>query len=109
MWSVEQLHLPLLLLTFCVRVALVKTSDAGKYGVGYFQPDDCDNNKTVCEFNPYPEYEYLKEAYTTTKNSTVKHDSYTPTRDTILSCPKNISSELPPTPKGTFLLIVLTV
>uniref|UniRef100_M4B834 1,3-beta-glucanosyltransferase n=1 Tax=Hyaloperonospora arabidopsidis (strain Emoy2) TaxID=559515 RepID=M4B834_HYAAE len=87
---------------------LVKTSDAGKYGVGYFQPDDCDNNKTVCEFNPYPEYEYLKEAYTTTKNSTVKHDSYTPTRDTILSCPKNISSELPPTPKVPILECTIT-
>jgi hypothetical protein len=87
---------------------LAKTSDAGKYGVGFFLPDDCDNNKTVCEFNPYPEYEYLKEAYTTTKSSTVKHDSYTPTRDTILSCPKNISSDLPPTPKVPILECTIT-
>ncbi|GMF09953.1 unnamed protein product [Phytophthora lilii] len=76
------------------------TGDAGKYGVGYFQPDDCDNEITECVFTPYPEYDNLKKAYTTTKNSTVEHDSYTPTRDTILTCPKNISSELPPTPNG---------
>ncbi|KAL4117095.1 hypothetical protein PRIC2_012545 [Phytophthora ramorum] len=82
---------------------LTKTGDAGKYGVGYFQPDECDNNQTLCEFTPYPEYDNLKTAYTTTKNSTVEHDSYTPTRDAIMSCPKNISSDLPPTPSVTIL------
>jgi hypothetical protein len=71
--------------------------------VGYFQPDDCDNELTECVFTPYPEYDNLKTAYTTTKNSTVEHDSYTPTRDTILTCPKNISSDLPPTPNGTLV------
>ncbi|OWY92375.1 1,3-beta-glucanosyltransferase, partial [Phytophthora megakarya] len=40
--------------------------------------------------------------------STVEHDSYTPTRDTILSCPKNISSELPPTPKVPILQCTTT-
>ncbi|KAG3147517.1 hypothetical protein PI126_g12845 [Phytophthora idaei] len=82
---------------------LTKTGDAGKYGVGYFLPEDCDNELTECVFTPYPEYDNLKKAYTGTKNSTVEHDSYTPTRDTILSCPKNISSELPPTPKVPIL------
>ncbi|KAE9042217.1 hypothetical protein PR003_g4135 [Phytophthora rubi] len=83
--------------------ALTKTSDAGKYGVGYFQPDDCDNNKTECVFTPYPEYDNLKKAYTTTKASTVEHGSYTPQRDAILSCPKNMSIELPSTPEVTVL------
>ncbi|KAG6616889.1 putative 1,3-beta-glucanosyltransferase [Phytophthora cinnamomi] len=78
--------------------ALTKKADAGKYGIGYFQPDDCDNNKTECVFTPYPEYDNLKKAYTTTTTSTVEHDSYSPERDAILSCPKNMSTELPPTP-----------
>ena len=100
MWPIG--HLALIVDAVCVIAALVKTGDAGKYGVGYFKPDDCDNNKTLCMFTPYPEYEYLKEAYTTTSESILKHDSFTPTRDTILSCPKNISSELPPMPKGEY-------
>ncbi|ETM48402.1 hypothetical protein L914_07051 [Phytophthora nicotianae] len=83
--------------------AVTKSGDAGKYGVGYFQPEDCDNDNVLCKFTPYPEYENLKKAYATTKASTVEHDSYTPTRDTILSCPKNMSTELPPTPEVTIL------
>ncbi|KAJ8577868.1 hypothetical protein ON010_g1338 [Phytophthora cinnamomi] len=85
----------------CISIryaALTKKADAGKYGIGYFQPDDCDNNKTECVFTPYPEYDNLKKAYTTTTTSTVEHDSYSPERDAILSCPKNMSTELPPTP-----------
>ncbi|RLN06666.1 hypothetical protein BBJ28_00018874, partial [Nothophytophthora sp. Chile5] len=74
-----------------------------KYGVGYFQPDDCDHEKVECVFTPYPEYDNLKTAYTTTKASTVDHDSYTPERSTILSCPKNMSIALPPTPSVTVL------
>ncbi|CAI5718601.1 unnamed protein product [Hyaloperonospora brassicae] len=90
------------------REALIKTADAGKYGVGYFQPDDCDNNKTLCVFTPYPEYEYLKEAYTTTKSSALVHDSFTPTRDAILSCPANMSTALPSTPDVTILACAAT-
>lgn len=78
---------------------LSKEGDAGKYGVGYFLPEKCDNNKTLCEYTPYPEYDNLKKAYTTTKASTVTYDGYTPQRDAILACPKNISSTLPSTPK----------
>lgn len=87
---------------------LTKTGDAGKYGVGYFSPDDCDNDAVECVFTPYPEYDNLKTAYTTTKNSTVEHDSYTPTRDAILSCPKNMSIDLPATPKVTILECTIT-
>ncbi|CAI5707728.1 unnamed protein product [Peronospora effusa] len=82
---------------------LNKYADAGKYGVGHFQPANCDNINIECVFTPYPEYKNLKEAYTTTKNSSLKHDSYTPTRNTILSCPKKMSIKLPPTPKVPIL------
>lgn len=81
-------------------VELTKTKDAGKFGVGYFQPDNCDHETIACEFNGYPEYENLKKAYTTTKDSTVTFDDYTPTRDAILTCPSKISSSLPSTPDG---------
>jgi hypothetical protein len=84
-----------------VPAALTKTGDPGKYGVGYFQPDDCDHDTVPCEFTPYPEYDNLKKAYTTTVASTVAHDSYTPSRDAILSCPTNMSIALPPMPEGT--------
>ncbi|KUF87624.1 hypothetical protein AM587_10011040 [Phytophthora nicotianae] len=77
---------------------LTKKADKGKYGVGYFQPDDCDNENTTCEFTAYPEYDNLKEAYTTTKNSTVEMDSFTPTRTSALKCPSGLSMDLPETP-----------
>ncbi|KAG7384110.1 hypothetical protein PHYPSEUDO_002965 [Phytophthora pseudosyringae] len=83
--------------------ALTKTADAGKYGVGYFQPDNCDNDKIECVFTPYPEYDNLKKAFTTTTAPTLERDSYSPARDTILSCPKNMSIELPSTPGETVL------
>ncbi|CAI5726469.1 unnamed protein product [Peronospora destructor] len=83
--------------------ALTKVADEGKYGVGYFQPNDCDNDKVKCVFTPYPEYENLKKAYTTTAASTVEHESYTPKRDAIQSCPTNVSIELPTTPEVPLL------
>ncbi|EGZ06923.1 hypothetical protein PHYSODRAFT_362341 [Phytophthora sojae] len=77
---------------------LTKKADKGKYGVGYFQPDNCDNENTTCEFTPYPEYDNLKEAYTTTKNSTIEMDSFTPARTSALKCPSALSMDLPDTP-----------
>ncbi|KAG6617172.1 uncharacterized protein IUM83_04595 [Phytophthora cinnamomi] len=77
---------------------LSKKADKGKYGVGYFQPDDCDNENTTCEFTAYPEYDNLKTAYTTTKNSTIEMGSYTPTRTSALKCPSALSMDLPDAP-----------
>lgn len=91
------------------NVALTKAKDAGKFGVGYFQPDNCDHNVVPCVFTPYPEYDSLKLAYTTTKGSTLKMDAYTPTRTATLTCPTTMSISLPTTPKGmysTFCLII---
>ncbi|CEG50524.1 hypothetical protein F444_07336 [Plasmopara halstedii] len=85
------------------KSALVKPADPGKYGVGYFQPNDCDHDTIPCKFTPYPEFNKLQEAYTTTVNSTLMYDNYTPSRTKILSCPKSMSIILPPTPDVTIL------
>lgn len=72
--------------------------------MGYFQPDDCDNQDTICKFKAYPEYDNLKSAYQNTTASTVKKDSYTPKRNSILTCPAKVSiTNLPSTPDGEFL------
>lgn len=86
----------------CRCAELSKTKDAGKFGVGYFSPDTCDHETIECEYNGYPEYENLKKAYTTTKESTVTFDAFTPTRDAILTCPSTMSATLRETPDGAF-------
>ncbi|KAG7387817.1 hypothetical protein PHYBOEH_008131 [Phytophthora boehmeriae] len=83
--------------------ALVIKADSGKYGVGYFQPDDCDHDTVPCEYKPYPEYDNLKRAFTTTAPSSVTLDNYNPTRDAILKCPKTMSTDLPKTPNVAIL------
>ncbi|TMW59267.1 hypothetical protein Poli38472_004336 [Pythium oligandrum] len=77
---------------------LNKKADPGKYGVGYFSPDDCDHGSIPCEFVPYPEFENLKKAYQTIKPSELTLTSYTPSRDKILECPDKFSKDLPPMP-----------
>ncbi|KAH7461280.1 1,3-beta-glucanosyltransferase [Phytophthora ramorum] len=76
-----------------------KAADTGRYGMGYFSPDNCDHDKVPCEFNKYPEYDNLKKAYSAETSSTVTFDSYTPERTAILECPKNVTADLPPLPK----------
>ncbi|GAB9465368.1 1,3-beta-glucanosyltransferase gel1 [Globisporangium polare] len=78
---------------------LTKAKDAGKFGVGYFQPDNCDHDAVPCVFTPYPEYDNLKLAYTTTKGSALKMSAYTATRTATLTCPTTMSTELPTTPR----------
>ncbi|KAF1326168.1 hypothetical protein FI667_g8690, partial [Globisporangium splendens] len=80
---------------------LTKKRDDGKYGIGYFSPDDCDHGKTPCKFAPYPEFENLKAAYTTTTPSTLTMTTYNATHRKILKCPKQMSIELQPTPTVT--------
>lgn len=81
-------------------IELTKTKDAGKFGVGFFAPDNCDHDKIPCKFTPYPEFKNLQVAYTTTKPSKVTLDKFKPTRTEVLQCPKAVSTELPPTPDG---------
>uniref|UniRef100_K3WW80 1,3-beta-glucanosyltransferase n=1 Tax=Globisporangium ultimum (strain ATCC 200006 / CBS 805.95 / DAOM BR144) TaxID=431595 RepID=K3WW80_GLOUD len=78
---------------------LTKAKDAGKFGVGYFQPDNCDHDAVPCVFTPYPEYDNLKNAYTTTVASSVTMSTYTPARNATLACPATMSIDLPNTPK----------
>lgn len=77
-----------------VAKKLTKVADNGRYGVGYFSPDNCDHDKVPCVFVPYPEYANLKKAYTSTKAPTLKMADYTVTRTEVLTCPSNISSTL---------------
>eukprot|EP00644_Phytophthora_capsici_P019443 jgi/Phyca11/537855/estExt2_fgenesh1_pg.C_PHYCAscaffold_4030001 len=83
-----------------VAKKVTKTSDTGRYGIGFFSPDNCDHDKVPCEFNKYPEYDNLKKAYNTKISSSVTFDNYSPERTAILECPKNITADLPPMPKG---------
>lgn len=55
-------------------------------------------------FTPYPEYDNLKTAYTTTANSTLTYEKFTPSRDRILECPSAINTTLPSMPDGKFYL-----
>uniref|UniRef100_K3WW72 Glycoside hydrolase family 5 domain-containing protein n=1 Tax=Globisporangium ultimum (strain ATCC 200006 / CBS 805.95 / DAOM BR144) TaxID=431595 RepID=K3WW72_GLOUD len=80
---------------------LTRSKDPGKFGVGYFAPDDCNHSKKKCTFMPYPEYENLKAAYTKTRASKVTLQSFEPTRKKVLTCPKGVSTALPGTPRGT--------
>lgn len=76
---------------------LTKLKDAGKYGIGYFAPDNCDHDKVPCVFTPYPEFDNLKKHYTSTKNSTLKIADFKAS-DKILTCPSTFSSDLPKMP-----------
>lgn len=82
-----------------IPVELSKKKDNGKYGIGYFSPDNCDHGKVPCKFVAYPEFANLKAAYTSTKNATLTMTAYTPQLNKILKCPKAIDSALQPTPK----------
>lgn len=79
---------------------VLKTDDPGRYGIGYFMPATCDHDTVPCVFTPYPEYSRLKEAYTTTKEATLKMSEYTVDRTNVLACPSNYSSSLQPMPSS---------
>ncbi|KAF0693864.1 Aste57867_15206 [Aphanomyces stellatus] len=75
-------------------------ADPGRYGIGYFTPDNCDHDAVPCVYNKYPEFDLLAAAYNTTKPSTVNLKSYTPTKTAAMACPADFPTvALPPTPK----------
>ncbi|KAF4315212.1 hypothetical protein G195_011169 [Phytophthora kernoviae 00238/432] len=78
---------------------VMKASGTGRYGIGYFNPENCDHYKVPCEFKIYPEYDNLKKAYSSESNSSATFDLYTPERTVILECPKNVTTDLPSMPK----------
>ncbi|RHY55184.1 hypothetical protein DYB38_003501 [Aphanomyces astaci] len=76
-------------------------ADPGRYGIGYFTPDNCDHEGVPCKYNKYPEFTFLADAFKTTKPSTINSKSFVPTRTTTMTCPANFPTvALPPTPKG---------
>lgn len=81
-------------------LVLSGASDPGKYGVGYFQPDDCDHDAKPCVFTPYPEYENLKKAYTSTKKSSLTMETYSHKHSEPSTCPVGYNTMLPPSPQG---------
>jgi hypothetical protein len=74
-------------------------ADPGKYGIGYFSPDNCDHRSIPCVYNKYPEFDNLASAYNTTPASTIKLESFTPRRTKAMECPADFPSvALPPLP-----------
>ncbi|ETW08299.1 hypothetical protein H310_00917 [Aphanomyces invadans] len=73
--------------------------DAGRYGVGYFSPDNCDHDAIPCKYSRYPEFDNLAKAYNSTKPSTVTIKSFVPTRNEAMACPADFPTvALPPRP-----------
>uniref|UniRef100_M4BFP9 Uncharacterized protein n=1 Tax=Hyaloperonospora arabidopsidis (strain Emoy2) TaxID=559515 RepID=M4BFP9_HYAAE len=91
----------LIVRAFCVLEALTKTVDAGKNGVTYFQRTTATTTGPCA--SSILEYENLTEAYATTKNLIDKQYSNTPARDTILTCPMNISIQCHRRRRSSFL------
>nr|AIG55539.1 secreted protein [Thraustotheca clavata] len=80
------------------------SADAGRYGIGYFTPGNCDFNSTPCVYNKYPEFDNLGKAYNATPASTLTASSFKPARSGVLSCPADFpTSLLPGTPSVPIL------
>ncbi|RLN90920.1 hypothetical protein DYB28_012792 [Aphanomyces astaci] len=61
--------------------------DPGRYGIGYFSPDNCDHDAIPCTYSKYPEFDHLAQAYNTTKPSALTLKSFEPTRKESMACP----------------------
>ncbi|ETV67619.1 hypothetical protein, variant [Aphanomyces astaci] len=76
--------------------------DPGRYGIGYFSPDNCDHDTIPCTYSKYPEFDHLAQAYNTTKPSTLTLKSFEPTRKESMACPADFPTvPLPARPNGT--------
>ncbi|TYZ59392.1 hypothetical protein PybrP1_001610 [[Pythium] brassicae (nom. inval.)] len=51
---------------------LVKTKDPGKFGIGFFSPDNCDHDAVPCVFTPYPDTELPPTPKVTTDTTCAK-------------------------------------
>ena len=66
---------------------------AGNFGVGYFEPETCDDIATNCTYFPFPQFETLANAYGAVDSSFATDlASYTPDQTSFPDCP----SEFPP-------------
>jgi len=41
------------------------------YGIGYFEPENCDDLNNTCTYHPFPEFDKLKKVYETANNVTL--------------------------------------
>ncbi|CAK4068647.1 unnamed protein product [Aphanomyces euteiches] len=79
-------------------------ADPGRYGIGYFTPDNCDHETVPCVYNKYPEFDNLAKAYNTTTPSKVTMSSFVPARSTAMSCPADFPTvDLPSHPNAKIL------
>lgn len=63
-----------------------------QYGVGYYSPEDCDHDDTICVYNKYPEFDLLSAKLGKVSVSFVPgRDSYTPPTDEVPTCPEGLS------------------
>lgn len=61
-----------------------------QYGVGYYSPVDCDHATIPCEYNPYPEFDWLKDKLAAVDASFMPNiNDYNPT-GAIPQCPQGL-------------------
>ncbi|CAJ1949797.1 unnamed protein product [Cylindrotheca closterium] len=61
------------------------------YGIGFFEPENCNDIDIPCEYHPLPSFEFLKEAYNQSNGApltTVKTFSVPPERIGRSQCPE---------------------
>lgn len=71
-----------------------KTFGQQNYGIGYFSPENCDDIRILCAYNPTPSFFNLKEAYEQISYENLTMDAFEPPPDRIgrTKCPKNFPS-----------------
>jgi len=64
------------------------TYGSGNYGIGYLEPELCDDINTTCNFVPFPQFEKLQEEYLAVDNSFIPNmDVYEPDITEFPQCP----------------------
>jgi hypothetical protein len=67
------------------------TYGPGNYGVGYYEPVDCDDETIPCSYVRFPQFDLLAQKYAAANGTTGRPtlDSYTPGAVSIPACPAN--------------------
>jgi hypothetical protein len=64
-----------------------------QYGVGYYSPINCDHLTTLCQYNPYPEFDLLKDKLNAIDVSFVPGvEAFDPAVGEIPECPAGLAS-----------------
>lgn len=66
------------------------TFGPGNYGVGYYDPVDCDDIDIPCTYIPFPQFDLLADKYAAAGSNGGRPtmSSYTPAAETIPTCPE---------------------